>query len=328
MGTHPPMITRRILAAAALLPATARAQPSWPSRPVRIIVPDAPGAGNDVTARVFAAGFERLLGQPFPVENRAGAGGRIGVEAAFRASPDGTTLLLGNAGATGINAALYRDLPYDVTRDFVPISLLVAGPNALCVNPRTFDVRDVPGLIAAIRARPPGTFNYATAGAGSSAHFSMELLLSMTGLDVVHVPFRGAAGMAQAVIQGDAGLLIANMVNVLPFARRGEMRMLAVTSLDRWPDTPDVPTLHESGLPGYETLAWNALFGPPGLPQPIVDRTRDAALRIGAEPATVDAVRALGGRFVGSTPAQLAERVRSDVAKWRDLAQRANIRIE
>ncbi|WP_426956449.1 Bug family tripartite tricarboxylate transporter substrate binding protein [Muricoccus radiodurans] len=319
---------RHLMLGAAALPFAARAQGTWPSRPVRILVPDAPGSGNDITARVLAAGFERLLGQPFPVENRAGAGGRIGVEAAFRSAPDGSTLLLGNAGSNGINAALYRDLPYDLTRDFVPVSLLVSGPNALCVNARIFDVQDVAGLIRVIRERPAGFYNYATAGAGSSAHFSMELFKAMTGLDLVHVPFRGSAGMAQAVVQGDAPVLIANLVNVMPFVQRGEMRMLAVSALERWPELPDVPTLNESGLPGYETLAWNAIFGPPGLPEAIVQRVREVALRIGAEAETQERIRALGGRFVGSTPEELSARVRADVAKWRDVAARANIRVD
>ncbi|MGG5812056.1 Bug family tripartite tricarboxylate transporter substrate binding protein [Falsiroseomonas sp. CW058] len=320
---------RRLIAgmAAASVPLTAHAQ-SWPARPVRLVVPDAPGSGNDTTARVFANHLEQALGQPVPVDNRAGAGGRIGVENAFRSPPDGTTLLLGNAGSNGINAALYRDLPYDLERDFVPISLLVTGPNVLAVNPRVFPVATVGELLAMIRAQPRGHFNYATAGAGSSAHFSAELFKAMTGTDLVHVPFRGAAGMAQAAVSGDAPFLIANMVNVMPFIRRGELRLLAVTSLERWPDTPEVPTLHESGLPGFETIAWNGLFGPPGLPPAVVQRLLPELRRIGALPDVVDRIRLLGGRIVTSGPEVLAARVRADIAKWRDLAARAGIRID
>jgi tripartite-type tricarboxylate transporter receptor subunit TctC len=312
---------------AAAFPIAALGQ-GWPTRPVRLVVPDAPGGGNDITARVFAHHLEAALGQPVPVENRAGAGGRIGVENAFRSPGDGATLLLGNAGSNGINAALYRDLPYDLETSFVPISLLVTGPNALVVNPRAFPVTSVAELIAAIRAKPPGHYNYATAGAGSSAHFSAELFKSMTGTDLIHVPYRGAAGMAQAVVGGDAPFLIANMVNVLPFVRRGELRMLAVTSLERWPDTPDVPTLHESGLAGYETIAWNGLFGPPGLPDAVVARLVPELQRIGRLPDVIDRIKLLGGRIVTSEPAVLAARVRADIAKWRDLAARAGIRID
>ena len=317
-----------ILTMAALaLPSVARAQ-AWPTRPVRLVVPDAPGGGNDTTARVFSHHLEQALGQPVPVDNRAGAGGRIGVENAFRSPGDGTTLLLGNAGSNGINAALYRDLPYNLETDFVPVSLLVTGPNALVVNPRVFPVNSVADLLTMIRAQPRGHYNYATAGAGSSAHFSAELFKAMTDTDMVHVPFRGAAGMAQAAVSGDAPFLIANMVNVMPFVRRGELRLLAVTSLERWPDTPEVPTLHESGLPGFETIAWNGLFGPPGLPQPIVQRLVPELQRIGRLPDVIERIKLLGGQIVTSGPDVLAARVRADIAKWRELAARANIRIE
>jgi len=301
---------------------------SWPDRPVRIVVPDAAGGGNDTTARVFAHHLERLLGQPFPVDNRSGAGGRIGVEHAIRSAPDGATLLLGNAGSNGINAALHRDLPYDLERDVTPISLLVTGPNALAVNPRLLPGGGVAELIALLRASPPGSVNYASAGAGSSAHFSMELFKSVTGLDLTHIPYRGAGPMAQAVIAGDAPVIIANLVNIQPFIARGELRLLAVTSLQRWPALPDVPTLHESGLPGYETLAWNGLFGPPGLP-PVVAERLLPALRRAAEQADLrERIRLIGGQLVVSDAATLAARVRDDIAKWRRLAASANIRPE
>ncbi len=317
-----------LLAGGALaLPRPAPAQ-AWPTRPVRIVTPDAAGAGNDTTARIFAHHLEAALGVAVPVDNRPGAGGRIGVEHAFRSPPDGSTLLLGNAGSNGINAALYRDLPYDLERDFVPISLLVVGPNALVVNPRVFPVNSVPELVAAIRARPPGHYNYATSGAGSSAHFSAELFKAMTGLDLVQIPYRGAGPMAQAVVSGDAPFLIANLVNVLPFVRRDELRLLAVTSLERWPELPEVPTLHESGLPGFETLAWNGLFGPPGLPAAVVQRLQPELVRIGQLPDVVERIRLIGGAIVASPPEVLAARVRSDIAKWRELAARANIRLD
>ncbi len=319
------MQRRTILAGLLASPALAQ---NWPERPVRIVIPDAAGGGNDTTARVFAHQLERLLGQPFPVDNRAGAGGRIGVEHVVRSPPDGATLLLGNAGSNGINAALYRDLPYDLERDVTPISLLVTGPNALAVNPRLLPQGGVAELIALLRARPAGSVNYASAGPGSSAHFSMELFKSMTGLDLTHIPYRGAAAMGQAVVSGDAPVIIANLVNIQPFITRGEMRLLAVTSLERWAPLPEVPTLHEAGLAGYETLAWNGLFGPPGLP-PVVAERLLPALRRAAEQADLrERIRAIGGQLVVSDAATLAARVRDDIAKWRRLATAANIRAE
>jgi tripartite-type tricarboxylate transporter receptor subunit TctC len=317
-----------MLAAAALaLPSAARAQ-AWPTRPVRIVEPGAPGGGNDTTIRLFAPHLERAFGQSFVVDNRPGAGGRVGVENVFRAAPDGSTLLLGNAGSNGINAAIYRDLPYNLETDFTPISLLVTGPNALVVNPRVFPVQTVAALIAAIKAQPRNHYNYGSGGVGSSAHLSAELFKKMAGVEMEHIPYRGAPQMAQAVITGDAPFLIGNLVNVMPFVARGEVRLLAVSSLQRWPDLPDVPTLDESGLPGFETIAWNALFGPPGLPRPIVDRLVQEVQRIGRLPEVQERVKLIGGQVATGTPEELMRRVRSDIAKWRDLAQSANIRAE
>lgn len=303
-------------------------QAVWPDRPVRIVVPDAPGSGNDITARIFAHHLERGLRQGFPVDNRVGAGGRIGVEAVFRAAPDGATLLLGNAGSNGINAALYRDLPYNLETDFTPISLLVVGPNALGINPRVLPVADVAALLALLRARPPGSVNYASAGPGSSSHFSAELFQAMAGVRLTHIPYRGAAQMGQAVVSGDAPLVIGNLVNLQGFADRGEMRLLAVTSRGRWEGTPDIPTLHESGLPGFETLAWNGFFGPPGLPGAVAARLLPELRRIAALPDVQERIASIGGRLVTSDGPALAARVRDDIAKWRALAASANIRAE
>jgi tripartite-type tricarboxylate transporter receptor subunit TctC len=295
---------------------------------VRIVEPGAPGGGNDTTIRLFAPHLERAFCQSFVVDNRPGAGGRVGVENVFRAAPDGSTLLLGNAGSNGINAAIYRDLPYNLETDFTPISLLVTGPNALVVNPRIFPVQTVAALIAAIKAQPRNHYNYGSGGVGSSAHLSAELFKKMAGVEMEHIPYRGAPQMAQAVITGDAPFLIGNLVNVMPFVARGEVRLLAVSSLQRWPDLPDVPTLDESGLPGFETIAWNALFGPPGLPRAIVDRLVQEVQRIGRLPEVQERVKLIGGQVATGAPEDLARRVRSDIAKWRDLAQSANIRAE
>ncbi len=320
------MQRRHLLAASLATPALA--QTAWPDRQVRLVVPDAPGGGNDITARIFAHHLERALGQPFPVDNRVGAGGRIGVEHVFRSPADGATLLLGNAGSNGINAALYRDLPYNLESDFTPISLLVSGPNALCINPRALPAATVPELLALLRARPPGSVNYASAGPGSSSHFSGELFQAMAGVQLTHIPYRGAAQMGQAVVSGDAPLVIGNLVNLQGFVARGEMRLMAVTSLTRWGATPDVPTLHESGLPGFETLAWNGLFGPPGLPSAIGGRLLPELRRIATLPDVQERIASIGGQLVMSEPAVLATRVRQDIAKWRRLAAQANIRAE
>jgi tripartite-type tricarboxylate transporter receptor subunit TctC len=313
-----------LLAAPAALAQTAA---PWPARPVRLLLPDAPGSGNDSTARIFSHYLEQALGQAVPVDNRGGAGGRIGVEAAWRSPPDGHTWLLGNAGSNGINAALYHNLPYELETAFIPVSLLVTGPNCLAVNPRALPVDSVASLVAHLKARP-GQVNYASAGPGSSAHFSMELFKSVAGVDAVHIPYRASPAMAQAAAAGDAPLLIANLVNIMGVLQRGELKPLAVTSLTRSADLPDVPTLDESGLPGFETLAWNGLFAPPGTPAPIVARMLAEIQRVAQIPEVRTRLRALGGDLVASGPEVLAARVRSDIAKWKALAASAGIRAE
>lgn len=320
------MIQRRhlIAAAAACVATPALAQPAWPTRPVRLILPDTPGSGNDTTARLFSPLLEGALGQPFVVENRGGAGGRIGVEAGFRAPPDGYSFLLGNAGSNGINAAIYRDLPYDLTNAFDPVSLLVVGPNALIVNTRVLPVANVAELIAAIRARP-GALNYASAGVGSSAHMNMELFKNQAGLDIVHVPYRGSPALVQAVIAGEAPLAFGNLVNVMPQVRSGEVKLLAITSMTRLPDLPDTPTIHESGLPNFETVAWNGLLAPKGTPAPIRDRLLTELVKLRGNETLRDRIRLLGGDLVVSTPEVFQQRIEHDIAQWKRLAAAANI---
>jgi tripartite-type tricarboxylate transporter receptor subunit TctC len=310
------------------LPLTARAAgpADWPTRPVRLILPDAPGSGNDTMARLIAPMLQGVLGQPFVVENRGGAGGRIGVEAAFNAPPDGYSFLLGNAGSNGINAAIYPDLPYDLANAFEPVALLVEGPNVLVVNTQQMPVRDVAGLIAALRAQP-GRYDYASGGVGSSAHMSMELFKAAAGLDVTHVPYRGTPAMAQSVISGETGLMFANLVNVMPYIERGELKALAITSKTRWPDLPDVPTVAET-VPGFETLAWNGILAPRGTPEPIRARLRYALLSVRALPGMPERVRALGGELVLSTPEGFQQRITADIAQWKQLASSKGIRAE
>jgi len=321
------MLNRRTLIAAAATACAARpalAQAPWPTRPVRFILPDAAGAGNDTTARLLAPLLEGALGQPFVVDNRAGAGGRIGVEAAYRAAPDGYTFLLGNAGSNGINAAIYRDLPYDLATAFDPIALLVVGPNALIVNPRALPVGSVAEVIAAARARPGG-LNYASAGVGSSAHMNMELFKNQAGLDIVHVPYRGASALVQAVVAGETPLAFANLVNAMPQVRSGEVRLLAVTSLTRLADLPETPTVHESGLPGFETVAWNGLMAPRGTPAPIRERLHAELAKLRGNAALQERIRLIGGTLVVSSPAEFQGRIERDIAQWKRLAQAANI---
>jgi tripartite-type tricarboxylate transporter receptor subunit TctC len=309
------------------LPAATRAQAAWPDRPMRWILPDAPGSGNDITARLLQPLLDAALGQPTVIENRAGAGGRIGVEAAFRAAPDGYTFLLGNAGSNGINAAIYRDLPFDLTTAFEPISLLVTGPNVLTVNAKAVPVNTVAELIAFVKARP-GQLNYGSGGVGSSAHMSTELLKYRAGLDMQHIPYRGTQAMAQGAISGDSPVLLGNLVNLMPFIQRGELKALAVTSRTRSRFLPEVPTMIEAGVPDFETIAWNGLLAPKGTPTPILARMHAELVKLKGNAMVNERVAALGGELVVSSPEAFAAQIRGDIAKWKDLAERVNIRAE
>jgi tripartite-type tricarboxylate transporter receptor subunit TctC len=302
----------------------ARAQGAYPSRSVRVIVPSAPGDGGDSVARLYAHHLERRFGQGFVVENRTGAGGRIGTEAAVRAPNDGYTLVMGNAGSHGINAALYRALPYDIARDFQPISLLVEAPNVLVINRAKLPVKDVAELITLAKSRP-GAIDYASGGPGTSAHLTMELFKSMAGVDLQHVPFRGAGPGLQALVSGEPPVMFVNLPPAMAFIRRGELQALAVTSAARTPDLPDVPTVAESGLPGFETIAWFGLLAPAGTPRPIVDALHAALVEISAIPDVVEKVRLIGGFPRATTPEAFGERIVADIAKWRRLVAEKNL---
>lgn len=323
------MIARRTLCALALasLAAPSRAQASYPTRTVRVIVPSAPGDGGDSIARLYAHHLERRLGQSFVVENRTGAGGRIGTEVAVRAAPDGYTPVMGNAGSHGINAALYRSLPYDIARDVAPISLLVEAPNVPVVNRAKLPVKDVAELIACAQRRP-GEIAYASGGPGTSAHLTTELFKSLAGVDLQHVPFRGAGPALQALVSGEPPVMFVNLPPAMAFIRRGELAALAVTSLERTPDLPDVPTVAESGLPGFEMIAWFGLLAPAGTPRPVIETLHRACVEISALPDVIEKIRLIGGFPRASTPEAFRDRIVADIAKWRRLVAERNLAQE
>lgn len=306
--------------------ATARAQGSWPDRPIRIIVPSPPGDGSDSTARLWGHYLGEALGQPIVIENRPGAGGRIGTEMAARAAADGHTLIIGNAGSHGINPAIRTDLPYDVPTAFAPIALLVEAPNVLVVNRKALPAADVAALIANAKARP-GALDYASGGPGSSAHMSMELFKARAGIDLLHVPFRGASNALQALAGGQPPVMFVNLPPALGFVRRGELAALAVTSTTRSPDLPDVPTVAET-LPGFETVAWFGLLAPAGTPRPIVEKLHALCAEIGKRPDIVEKIRLIGGSVRDDGPDKFHARIRADIAKWKDLVRTANITVE
>jgi tripartite-type tricarboxylate transporter receptor subunit TctC len=298
----------------------------YPSHPVKIIVPGAAGDASDIVARLVAQKLSERMGQQFVVENRAGAGGIVGSEVVAKSPPDGYTLILAHTASHGINAAVYSNLPYDPQKDFTPLSLVARAPNLFVVSPEV-PARTVQEFIAYAKT-VPGKLNFASGGRGTSAHLSAELLSTMAGLNLVHVPYKGATPALTDVIAGHAQLFIGNMPPALPHVQAGKLRALAVTSANRWPDLPDVPTMAESGLPGYETVAWFALLGPAGLPASIAQRlsTETAAAMKGADVRAM--LRKQGMEAIGSSAPELAAFMATDIARWKKVAAESGTKLD
>jgi len=322
---------RRLAVASLAVAALALAAPlahgqAYPAKPIRIIVPSPPGDGSDLMARAIGDKLAAAWGVAVVVDNRIGAGGRVGTEAAAKAAPDGYTFIMGNAGSHGINAALYADLPYDIERDFAPVTQVMRSPNVLVIAP-ALPAANVRELIALFKASP-GKYSYGSGGNGSSAHLSAELFKSMAGVDVVHVPYKGASPALTDVIAGRIAMFIGNLPPAMPHIKSGAVRALAVTTAQRSPLVPDLPTLAESGLPGFETVAWFGLFAPAGTPKEIVAKLQTEVARIVREPDIRERIAVLGGEPVGNTPDAFAAIVKGDVAKWKKVVKDANVHVD
>lgn len=313
------------VALAGLVPAGDLQAQSFPTRPVKMIVPSPPGDGSDLTARALAQRLAESWGQPVVVENRPGAGGRIGTEAAVNAPADGHSLLMGNAGSNGINAAIYK-LPYDLERGFAAITLVMRAPNVLVVSPQ-LGATSVTELLQILRAQP-GKLSYGSGGVGSSAHLSAELFKQMAGVDLLHVPYKGAVGALNAVMSGEVALFLGNLPPAMGHIRNGRVRALGVTTLTRSSMLPEAPTLDEAGLKGFETVAWFGLFAPSGTPQDVLNRIQQSVAQTLAHAEVRKLIDTLGGEPVGSTPAEFSALVRSDIAKWRRVVASADIKAE
>jgi tripartite-type tricarboxylate transporter receptor subunit TctC len=325
------MATRRTLLAAFALGAlaatgTAAAQTAFPLRPVTLIVPFPAGGSTDLVARAVATKIGDILGQPLVIVNLEGSGGNVAAATAARAEPDGYTLLMGTAATHAINPALYRSMPYDPVADFAPISLLVAVPNVLVVHP-DFPAGDVAQLIALLKANP-GKYSYASAGVGTPGHLSGELFKSMAGVDMVHVPYKGGGPALVDVMEGYVPMMFDNLPSSTEPIRAGKLRSLAVTTAQRAASMPDLPTVAESGLPGFETYSWNALFAPTGTPSAVIARLNEAAVAALADPELKAKLEGLGATVVGSTPEQLAAHVRAELAKWAPVVAASGAQIE
>ncbi len=319
-------ISRAVLAAlclAAVSPATAQ---TYPDRSVRIIVPFAAGGGSDVVARAIALKLTDKLGQSFVVENRTGGGGSLGAAQAARATPDGYTLLLGSSSEIAQYPNVASNVPYDSIRDFVPIALIATVPFVLTVTD-SLPVKSTQDVIAHAKQNP-GKLNFGSAGPGSATHLAMALFNSMTGTQMTHVPYRGSAPVVTDLIAGNLQLAIATMAAVLPHATGGKVRLLSVSTAKRALALPNVPTIQESGVPGYATGLWTGLLAPAGTPPAIVTRLAAAVAEALAAPEMRGILAAQGAEQTAGTPAQFAEEIRRELAVWKDVAQKTGIRID
>ncbi len=312
-----------IVAAFVISPAIAE---TWPTRPIRFIVPFAPGGGGDVVGRIIGQRMSEQLGKPLVIDNRAGGGGTLGCELAAKAAPDGYTLLLGNVGPIAVGPALYPKLAYDPVRDFAPVTMIASFPNLLVANPG-LPFKTVPELVAYAKSRP-GTLNFASAGAGTSTHLAGELFKSVAGIDVVHVPYKGGAAAMTDIIAGQVAYYFGTMPSSMPLAKAGKLRALAVTSLTRSPAAPEVPTIAESGYPKFETAAWYGLMFPTSTPREIVARTNAATMVVLALPDIRERLVHEGSEPLGSTPAQFGAYIKAEIAKWSGVVKAANLKAD
>ncbi len=313
------------LLSALLCTAAAAQSAAYPTKPVRFIVPSAAGGGTDIIARAISLKLSETFGQPFVVDNRPGAGQMIGIELAAKSPPDGHTILMA-ASTLAINPVMYKKVPYDPVRDFAPITQAASLPNVLVVHP-SLPVKSVAELIGYARQRP-GELNFASAGIGTSPQMSIELLKSMAGIDMVHIPYKGTAPGVVDLLAGQVLVMAPNLLTALPHIKSGKLRALAVTSSKRSQALPDVPTVAESGLAGYDSTQWYGVLAPAGTPREIVSRLHDAIVHALRDDEVGKRLAADGAEAVGSTPEEFAAFIKSESEKWAKVATAAGIKAE
>ena len=326
------MITRRNALAvmaglgALLVAPIAIAQSAYPNKPIRIIVPFPAGGSTDAMARNLGAELTKQMGQPVVVENRPGVNGNLGSDHVAKSAPDGYTLLLTGVGSNAINHGLYANMPYDSNKDFAHITLLAEGPNVLIVHP-SFAAKNLTELIAMAKAQP-GKLVYASNGNGSSGRMAMEMLRQATGIDMLHVPYKGGGPSMTDLIGGQVPMLFTNQDHALPQVQAGKVRAIAVASLKRNPAYPDVPTVAEQGLPGFAAVSWFGLSAPAKTPPEIVRRLHQETVKALAQPEFKGKLEQVGFVVVGNTPAEFTVFVASEVEKWGKVVKTAGATVD
>src|SRR5579871_1482938 len=298
----------------------------YPTRTITDIVASTPGGGTDIVSRVYGEQLSKQMGQPFIVENIAGAGSLTGTVQAARAAPDGYTLQTGLNASMAVNPSLFAHLPYDPVNDFEPVGMLAQFPFALVVS-NNFPAHSVKELIALAKAKP-GDINYASAGNGTGQHLSMELFKMLAGINLAHVPYRGAAPAYADVISGQVPVFFDNLASALGQIKGGTVRALGVTGKKRSPLLPDVPTIEEAGVPGYYNYVWFGLWAPKGTPQRIIDRLHSEIQKAQAEPAVKEKIAAAAGEPLDMPLADIKPFLKSEIAKWADVVKRAGIQVQ
>ncbi|WPB57344.1 tripartite tricarboxylate transporter substrate binding protein [Xylophilus sp. GOD-11R] len=322
-----PTFNRRVAIGLIAIAASAGAlAQSFPSKPIRVIVPYPPGGTTDIVARLAAQQIGEKLKTQVIVDNRAGANGAIGAVEVARAPADGYTLLMATASTHGINSAVYRNLPYDAVKDFSPVSNVASTPNIIAVHP-SVPAKNLQELLALARAQP-GKLNFGSTSLGGSPHMSAELLKMMANVDMVHVPYKGAAPMLTDLMGGQVQIGFDNLPSTIGFVKAGKVRAIAVTTPQRWPGAPDIPTVAESGLPGYEVSGWFGLLAPAGTPKAVVDTLQQAVADALKQPEVRQQLLDLGASPVGSTPDAFARQIAADVQKWRDVVKTTGLKLD
>ena len=324
----PPAVVRAVaIALCALAACNASAQGSYPNRPITLVVGFSAGGTTDIIARLIADEMRKTWGQPVVIDNKPGAGGNIGAAMVANAKPDGYTLLIASVGPLAINPSLYAKMPYDNLRDFTPVSLIVHVPNMLVVNPAAMPVTSFAEFVALVKAHP-GKYFFASTGTGTSSHLSGEELKAMAGVDITHVPYKGAVALNDLLSGQQVHFMFATIPSVIEFVRAGRLRALAVTSKERSAAVPEIPTVAESGFPEFEASSWFGLLGPADLPRDIVTKLEAEVARVVKIPAIRDKLILQGADPVGSTPEEFAAYMRAETTKWAKVVKTSGAKAE
>ena len=319
-------VSAAVLGATGLFASAPALAQAYPSKPITIIVPFSAGGTTDILARLVGQHLATELGQVVIADNRAGAGGNIGAALAAKAPADGYTLFMGTVGTHAINAALYKRLPFDHVKDFAPLSRVANVPNLLVAHPSQ-PFKTVSEMIAYAKANP-GKINFGSPGNGSSPHLSGELFKSMAKVDLTHIPYKGSAPAVADLLGNQISIMFDNLPSVIPHVRSGKLRAIAITTATRSPELPDVPTIAEAGLPGYEAASWFGLFAPADTPAPVLATLSTALAKVLSNPDVQKKISMQGGEVVNETPAQFAAFIKAETTKWGKVVKDSGARID